>query len=267
MAAGNTNEFDYRTSHTQPGKGIRYDTTYRPGTALAFYWQEFERPFLEAQFAAIRTAHPNGRYLDFACGTGRILSVGAKFFPDSVGIDVSKEMTIVAREKVPSAKILEVDVLTNPIDVGQFDIATLFRFLLRAGALREAVLGWLRTVIADDGTLIVNNHRNAYSLRGLIYRIGHRIRPDGFEHELLSDADVERMLRRNGFEVVERYGFGFVPSLRGRLLLPHGLLLRIERRAARSRAIARFAKNRIYVCRAAAGTRRAATATVAATDG
>lgn len=253
MAQGDTIPFDYRKSHTQPGKGTRYDATYAPGRALAFYWDHFERPYLEAQFARVRQANPGGRYLDFACGTGRILGVGAAFFETPVGIDVSAEMTVVARAKVPNAQIIEADVLTDSIDFGQFDIATLFRFLLRAGSLREDVLGWLRTVVRDGGTLIVNNHRNAHSLRGLIYRIGHRLHPDGFEHELLTDHEVEAMLRRHGFEVTEGFGFGFVPSFRGRLLLPPRWLLTIERRLTRSGRLTRFAKNRVYICVAVSG--------------
>lgn len=250
MAQGDSIPFDYRKSHVSPNKGSRYDALYAPGSALAFYWDEFERPYIEAQFARVRQERGGGRrYLDFACGTGRILSVGAPFFDETVGIDVSEAMTTVAREKTPGAHIIQADVLTQPVDVGTFDVVTLFRFLLRAGVLRDDVLHWLRGVIRDDGILIVNNHRNAHSVRGVTYRIGHTIHPDGFENELLTDRQVEAMLRRHGFDVVEEYGFGSVPSFRGHLLLPRRLLLALERRLSGSGRLTRFAKNRIYVCR------------------
>lgn len=241
--------FDYRSSHVSPGKGIRYDAIYARGSALDFYWTQFERPYLEAQFAHAKVQRPNGRYLDFACGTGRILSVGAAYFDDSVGIDVSEPMTAVARQKIPSAQIIQADVLEQPVDVGAFDVVTLFRFLLRAGVLRDEILAWLRGAIRDDGILIVNNHRNARSLRGVSYRVGHRIHPDGFEDEILTDRQVEALLRRHGFEIIEQYGFGSVPSFRGHLLLPRGLLLAVERRLSGSGLLTGFAKNRIYVCR------------------
>jgi len=249
VGQGESLPFDYRKSHVSPDKGSRYDALYAPGSALAFYCDNFERPYIEAQFARAQKERGGGRYLDFACGTGRILAVGAEFFDETVGIDVSEAMTTIARTKTPRAQIVEADVLTQPVDVGTFDVVTLFRFLLRAGELRDDVLDWLRGVIRDDGILIVNNHRNAHSVRGMTYRIGHTIRPDGFENELLTDRQVEAMLRRHGFDVVEAYGFGTVPSFRGRLLLPSRLLLALERRLSRSRRLMRFAKNRIYVCR------------------
>jgi SAM-dependent methyltransferase len=249
LVAHDSLSFDYRKSHVSPDKGVRYDRLYAPGSALAFYFDHFERPYIEAQFARVKEERGGGRYLDFACGTGRILAIGAAFFDETVGIDVSEAMTRIARTKTPGAQILEVDVLAQPVDVGTFDVVTLFRFLLRAGMLRDDVLQWLRGVICEDGILIVNNHRNAHSVRGVVFRIGHRIRRDGFEHELLTDGQVEAMLRRHGFDVIEEYGFGSVPSFRGRLLLPRRLLLAVERRLSGSGRLSWFAKNRIYVCR------------------
>lgn len=241
--------FDYRTSHTSPGKGVRYDRLYRPGTALGFYWERFERPYLASLFARLAAARPDGRYLDFACGTGRILDVGADHFRDTTGIDVSETMLEVARRRRPAATILCADVLANPVDVGRFDVITLFRFLVRAGDLREQVLAWLRGVIRDDGILIVNNHRNAVSVRGLLFRLRSRLHPSAIDQEILSDGEVKAMLARTGFEVIEEYGFGLVPSIRGRLIVPPLVLEAIERRVSGPGPFARFAKNRIYVCR------------------
>jgi SAM-dependent methyltransferase len=254
VAKGASIPFDYRQSHVNPGKGGRYDALYAPGSALAFYWEHFERPYLEAQLGRVKLARPDGRYLDFACGTGRILEVGASYFGDVTGIDVSEVMLEVARAKVPAARIVRADVLTEPVDVGTFDVITLFRFLLRAGDLRDEVLHWLRGVIRDDGTLIVNNHRNAHSIRGVLYRIKHSIHPDAFRNDLLTDRQVEAMLRRSGFEVVEEFGFGSVPSFRGNLLAPRRVLIALERRLTGSGRLAQFAKNRIYVCRPLVGS-------------
>ena len=53
------------------------------------------------------------------------------------------------------------------------------------------------------------------------------------------------MLGRTGFEVVETYGFGFVPSFHGRLLVPVALLDPIERRLSGGGPVARLAKNRL----------------------
>ncbi len=240
-------EFDYRESHVNAGRGTYYDGLYRPGRALAFYWDNFEGPFLEKTFGALRERYPGGRYLDFACGTGRILEVGASYFSDATGVDVSEAMLERAREKVPDARIVKADVLSEPVDLGRFDVVTLFRFLLRAGKLREPVLRYLRSVINDDGTLIVNNHRNSRSVRGLSYRVAGRVRPNGFEGDLLSDREVRDLLKRTGFSVEESFSFGMIPSWHGRLLAPSGVLLAVERRSSSN--LKGATKNRIYVCR------------------
>jgi SAM-dependent methyltransferase len=241
---------DYRESHTSTGRGVRYDAYYRPGTALAFYWEHFERPYLEAKLAEAGAGRPGRRYLDFACGTGRILQVGASRIPDATGIDVSEQMLEVARLKVPGATILRADVLREPLlNVGRFDVVTLFRFLVRAGGLREPILVWLREVIRDDGTFIVNNHRNSSSIRGLVRRLRQAIHPSGSDAEILSDRQVRNLLKATGFEVVEDFTFGVVPSYRGRLILPPELVLAVERRAASIPAFKGLAKNHVYVCR------------------
>ena len=240
---------DYRLSHVNPGRGAKYDSLYSPGSALAFYWDHFERPYLQAQFAKAAAGRTRARYLDFACGTGRILSLGAATLPDAVGIDVSAPMSDVARSKVPAARIIRGDVLTEPIEVGTFDVITLFRFLVRAGALREEVVGWLRGHIASDGVFIVNNHRNANSIRGLVFRVVERIRRSGAEAEILSDREVRALLARCGFRVVDDFAFGVVPSYRGHLVVPRPLLLWVERRAVASGFLRKVAKNRVYVCR------------------
>jgi SAM-dependent methyltransferase len=254
--ANPTIPFDYRRSHVTPGKGRRYDATYASGRALALYWDHFERPFLEERFARFANRGTPVRYLDFASGTGRILDVAARHFDDLTGIDVSEAMVEVAREKVPTARIIRADVTSEEVDVGSFDVITLFRFILRARDLRDDVLDWLRSVVRDDGVLIVNNHRNAYSIRGLVYRLSHAFRHDGTETELLTDHQVEALMQRAGFAVSEAFGFGILPSIHGRLLLPARVVLRLERRLLRSRLAARFAKNRIYVCTPIVGAAR-----------
>ena len=251
----NTEAFDYRESHVNEGRGSAYDRLYRRGGALAFYWEHFERPYLDEMFSKVRRRYHGGRYLDFACGTGRILKVGAGHFADATGIDVSDEMLVKARHKAPGARVIRADVLADPIDVGKFDVVTLFRFLLRAGKLREPVLGWLRGVIKDGGTLIVNNHRNAYSLRGMAYRVATTLRPNGFENDLLTDSEMKSLLERSGFTIVERYSFGVVPSFNGRMLLPPSLVLAFERLARRNGLLGGVAKNRIYVCHPRSRTR------------
>lgn len=236
---------DYRTSHLAADCPQRFDGHYTRGRGQ-LYWDAFERPYLEQLFARLGRDHP-GRYLDFACGTGRILVLGAPHFSEAVGIDVSDAMLDEARARVPRARIINADVMRNPPDVGTFQVISLFRFILSAELeLREGVLRWLRSVIAPNGVLVVNNHLNGRSVTGLVHRIEHRWH--GHQGRPPIDDEIEALMRRCGFAVRERFGFGIIPPWRDRRLMPSAALLQMERTLGRSQTLQRYAKDRIFVC-------------------
>lgn len=209
------------------------------------YWRDFERPYLVALFARLGQGHP-GRFLDFACGTGRVLELAVPHFSESVGIDVSEAMLGEARRRVPSARFVLADVMVDPPDVGSFSVISLFRFVLSAEHhLREGVLRWLRTVVEPDGVLVLNNHLNGHSLTGLRHRIDHAVH--GRRGGSPTDESMASLLRHCGFDVVESYGFGVLPPWRDRPRVPSDALLRVERVLGSSATLQRYAKDRIYV--------------------
>ena len=236
---------DYRSSHLDPQCPGRFDGHYRTGHGH-LYWSHFERPYLEKLFERLGREHP-GRYLDFACGTGRIMELASPHFVETVGIDVSESMLAVARRRAPSAMLMNVDVMTSPPDVGLFQVISLFRFILSAeDHLREGVLRWLRTVISTDGVLVVNNHLNRWSITGLRHRMRNVVRgkPGGPPTERY----MEMLLGRCGFEIVEAYGFGVIPPWRDTRRAPSSQLLKLERLLGSSKTLQAHAKDRIYLC-------------------
>jgi ubiquinone/menaquinone biosynthesis C-methylase UbiE len=237
---------DYRSSHLDARCPAQFEGHYIHGHGH-LYWNHFERPYLETLFARLGRECP-GRYLDFACGTGRILELASPHFIETVGIDVSEAMLSEARRRFPTARLIQVDVMTDPPDVGTFQVISLFRFILSAeDHLREGVLHWLRKVIAPGGVLVVNNHLNQWSITGLRHRLRNvvRGRPGGPPTE----RHMETLLRRCGFEIVEAYGFGIIPPWRHTRRSPSTLLLRLERLLGASRRLQAYAKDRIYLCR------------------
>jgi SAM-dependent methyltransferase len=237
---------DYRSSHLDARCPAQFDSHYVHGRGH-LYWNHFEKPYLEKLFARLGREYP-GRYLDFACGTGRIMELASPHFAETVGIDVSEAMLAEARRRIPSAHLIQVDVMTNPPDVGLFQVISLFRFILSAeDHLREGVLNWLRTVIAPDGVLVVNNHLNHWSFTGIRHRLRNVVhgRPGGPPTE----RHMETLLRRCGFEIVEAYGFGIIPPWRPRRWSPSAALLRLERILGASERLQAHAKDRIYLCR------------------
>jgi SAM-dependent methyltransferase len=236
---------DYRRSHLAPDCAAKFDGHYTWGKGQ-LYWQNFEKPYLENLFARLRQECP-GRYLDFACGTGRILQLGFPHFAESVGIDVSNVMLAEARRRVPGARFIQADVMVNPPPTGTFNVISLFRFILSAEHyLREGVLLWLRSVIARDGVLVLNNHLNGRSPLGVIHRVDN-IR-HGRPGAPPSDRDIEMLLQRCRFKVFEQYGFGVIPPWRDRRLFPSTPLLYLEKLLGKSKMLQKHAKDRIYLC-------------------
>ena len=237
---------DYRSSHLEPDCATRFDGHYTSGRGH-LYWENFEKPYLQKLFDRLGKEHPV-RYLDFACGTGRILQLGFPHFVEAVGIDISEVMLAEARGRVPGARLIRADVMADPPDVGTFGVISLFRFILSAEHhLREGVVRWLRSVIAPGGVLVVNNHLNRWSLIGTIHRADNVLH--GRRGGPPADKDVEMLLRRCGFSVFERYGFGVIPPWRNGGFFPSTVLLHLERLLIKSKTLQNYAKDRIYLCR------------------
>jgi SAM-dependent methyltransferase len=154
---------DYRHSHSEK-IGCEYDE--------ALNTDDFDRYMtsretqITVRLVASEYLGRRERYLDFACGTGRMLSALAPFFQEVIGVDVSESMVSAARLKVEKAAFHIVDLTTQDISMGQFDLITAFRFFGNAEpTLRREALRVLRSKLRDDGLLVLNNHRNPSALR------------------------------------------------------------------------------------------------------
>ena len=86
---------DYRLSHLERGRS--YDATLAE-TPFDAYMAAWERQHL-ARIVGRLFPTGVGRYLDFACGTGRVTSVVAPLARESVGVDISPSMLEAARER------------------------------------------------------------------------------------------------------------------------------------------------------------------------
>ena len=120
----------YRESHLHKGWG--YHTTFSSLRYRATIWRLEQRLLFEIVRDNFPTEPP--RYLDFACGTGRILGHLAPYCESALGVDVSASMLDVARRKVKRAEIIEADLTRDDRLCGQeFDLITAFRFFPNAG--------------------------------------------------------------------------------------------------------------------------------------
>jgi len=236
----------YRVSHVGSNRGGTYDARYQEG-AENFYWQNIESPLLNRIFERLGREN-GGRYMDFACGTGRILAVGAKYFDESTGVDISPDMLQQAQGKCPNSKLVETDVTTSADDLGKFRVISCFRFILNAEPeLVQNALKWLRSSIEEDGVLVVNNHNNRWSASGLMSQLSTALGRQA-TRAVLSDREMRKILRGHGFRVEKTYGFGIMPVYRNRIMAKPAVLLCIENFLGKIPLLRRLSKDRIYVC-------------------
>src|SRR5207245_4260401 len=98
---GKREESDYRRSHLE--KGADYDAALAYDPFDAFLAARERALLLEA----VARAFPRGipRYLDFACGTGRITQLVAPLAVQPYAVDVSETMLSQARAKCPGTTV------------------------------------------------------------------------------------------------------------------------------------------------------------------
>ncbi|MDT8369919.1 MAG: class I SAM-dependent methyltransferase [Longimicrobiales bacterium] len=185
---------EYRCSHLTKGDTYDQDIESDPFDAYMAAWQA---RYLSEVIPELFPGVPP-RYLDFACGTGRITEVVAPMASSVTGVDVSRSMLTVAESKLPSATFLEADLTRGPAELGPFDLVTAFRFFGNADPeLRTAALTALNRLQPTGGILVLNNHRNPRSVTNLL----DRLRGEGALMDLTHPA-LRRLLDHHGYEVV-----------------------------------------------------------------
>lgn len=237
----------YRESHIGDGKGTWYDEAHaRKFDAVV--WDHLIKPQLAVELQRC-VAGGATRYLDFACGTGRVLKFGSRYFADATGLDISADMLAVARERVPAARLFRLDVTREsvPAEVGQFDVVTLFRFLLNAEpALRLEVMQWLSQHMPSGAVLIGNNHMETRSISGLVTVAANATINRRRNH--LSRGEIESLFESTGFRVERWYGYRVLPTIMGKPILGSALQLAIEKIAV-SMGVGRFGVEHLFVAR------------------
>lgn len=199
---------DYRTTHIGPQSWAKdYDARlFAPGSFDAAIWEREQRlldRILQERVPCRQS------YLDFACGTGRVLCYVEPNFQTAVGLDISATMLGVARERVRAATLVEADATRDPqvLQGRRFDFISAFRFFLNAQpSLRDAAMALLAAALRDDDSrLLFNVHGNRHSTRALVAAKA-KITREQFSSMSLRES-IE-LAERHGLEVVEWYGIG-----------------------------------------------------------
>jgi len=254
---GEEGKMSYRQQFMAAGRAAEYEQAqWSAGTYPWLIWREVERRFIEDFLKSAPVPAEKIDYLDFACGTGRVLGFIESRVRSARGIDLSPAMLEIARRKVRRADLLCVDITGDDTVEGRYDLITAFRFLLNAEPeLRLPALEGLARRLKDDRSrLLLDNHGNSTSYKALRWpnhwlRTGQP-RPESAGN-LLRHKDVLAVLDRCGLVVEQSYGYGFLGGA-GLRALPEALVRAVERTLAGRPVIERAGVHQLYVCRLAA---------------
>lgn len=240
----------YAQMHLADGVSEHYDQVmYAPDSYDTLIWS-LERPFLRS-VAASMVRPPGGlRFLDFACGTGRIISALEDLASVSLGVDISPDMLSAARTKVQHSDLRVGDILTDPhVAPGPYDLITSIRFFVNTEEeMRRRVMPSLRNLLAGpDSRLVFNIHMNTINLLpNRLYRLIHGWPP----YRSMTVWQAQRLARDAGLEILELHGFGLLPAR-----LHRGGLARAARwfdqLAAGRSPINWLCRDLVFVCRLA----------------
>ena len=241
----------YRKSFTDKAVVDEYVTRYS-GVTLSSYLFDLEKKILSdiVKNEINATAKGGVKYLDYACGTGRVLNFIIERFSDSeikldaVGMDISEEM--LATITGSPARLVKIDISTESASENGFDLITCFRFFLNAeNDLRNSVLRQLHIMLKEDGCLVINNHGSCSSFLGLLRFFKKNT-------HCMDDLKFLQMLSANGFEVKTVYGLGLLPGIIVNRRIFRFLFLGFEKYLIKSKwgkVVQKFQITKLYVCK------------------
>lgn len=236
---------DYRASHLSPLHAEQYAHSFSDeATYRGMVWK-LEKDLLTR---IIREApwHESVEHLDFACGTGRILSHLSDSTIHRVGVDVSPSMLKYARASIADCEFFAADLTSDNVLRGRkFNLITAFRFFPNAQfELRSQVMPLLADLLTSDGYLVFNNHRNCGSA---VRRLRRAIGRGGSEG--MSMIEAKTLAREAGLEIIKVYHLCVLPASEERSLLPARLLMPLEKAMSRIGIFRSLAQEHVFVCR------------------
>lgn len=231
----------YRTSHLH--KSDDYHQVFESMPRAAMLWTLEKNTLDRIMTDFFGSQRPD--HLDFACGTGRILTYLEAACRTSTGIDVSKRMLSVARRNSPTAELLCADITRDNVLSGRgFDLITAFRFFPNAEAsLRREAVDILVRLLRPNGILILNNHLNATA----ILRSALKITGRQSGHKMWK-SEVCELLEGGGLKITRTVGVGILPVTDRQVFAPRAMT-HLEAALTRTRAFDRFAEDEIFIAR------------------
>jgi ubiquinone/menaquinone biosynthesis C-methylase UbiE len=152
---------------------------------------------------------PQNQILDIGCGSGLFLRMAGAKYATATGIDVSPELLELARQRNPTATLLNQDMENLSFADKSFDIVTGFNSLPYAADIIK-VLKEIKRVMKDDGKLAIGVWGNAAECEALkvLASIASLLPEPPADSPgplaLSEEGKVEKLLAEAGFKMLEK---------------------------------------------------------------
>jgi ubiquinone/menaquinone biosynthesis C-methylase UbiE len=149
------------------------------------------------------------KVLDIGCGSGLFMRLAAAKDAVTTGIDVSPELLEIARQRNPTAVIMNEGMEYLPFDDKSFDVVTGFNSLQYADDIIN-VLKEIKRVLKDDGKIAIGVWGSAAECEALkvLSSIASLLPepPAGSPGPLAlsGEGKIERLLKETGFKMLEK---------------------------------------------------------------
>ena len=240
---------DYRDSHLTK-KGNEYDNKFKDSSYRSLIW-DMEKIILKKIISKYLEGYFEN-YLDFACGTGRVLEFMEQYSNNSIGIDVSESMLSVARNNVKKSKIICGDITKDATILSniEFDLISAFRFFSNAqDELRVETLMMFNEILKNKGYLVFNNHRSHHNLfiNRLKRLIKYLIKNKHIKY--FSESEVRNLIDECGFKIVKIYHSGIFNFNEKKKVRQNSLIRQFEFLCMHFPLAKYFSHDLIYVCK------------------
>lgn len=182
----------------------RYDKWYE--TSLGRYVDTTEKELI---FSLLESK--KGLALDLGCGTGNYTFELKNRGFEVVGLDISKEMLRIAKNKMPEILFVRGDAYLLPFKDNTFDLVlsvTMFEFIKKP----ENVLKEIYRILKPEGEIVIGT-MNAKSLWFLFKRLKSIFKETAYRYaRFYTVSELKNLLEKENFRKIKTGGVIFFPS-------------------------------------------------------
>lgn len=146
--------------------------------------------------------------LDCGCGTGRFADLFVQRGATVVGMDISENMTKIAKKKTPLAEFIIGDVFNMPFKEKEFDLLVCSQLLTHLHQYKEPLLE-MKRVINQNGTIIIDIRNILWPFRPLQILKQKIIRNSEYDPHFTQVRNIKKICNEIGLEIEEFRGVGF----------------------------------------------------------